>query len=171
MSIRPEFLIRGADGRPLPPDDLMQRLKRYDPRIGLFYTKASWAITEAWKDDDPRRQWIRSGEMQPEFAFDICGYLPPTCGLDEAPAYIEQQLRYYTPEQFTGLREAVNNWNSAQQDAVLENAVLGGVSNALDKSNDVSPGISAPVGIALTASSAVAVAPAPTKVKKSKAGG
>lgn len=159
MPIRPELLVRGLDGRPQPPQDLLARLQQQDPRLGLFYTKASWAITEAWRPDDPRREWIQLGQMQPEMAFDICGYLPLTCSLDEAPAYIARELRSYTVEQFQSLRAAVVHWNDVGMAAVQEDAVLSAVSNDLDRSNIVSPGISTPVTINL----APDIAPAPTK--------
>ena len=141
--------MRGLDGRPQPPQELVAKLQQYDPRIGLFYTNAAWAITEAWREHDPRRQWIKAGEMQPEMAFDICGYLPVTCSIDQAPAYIERELRNCTAEQFQALRAAVVHWNDAQQDAIVENTVLAAVSDDLDKGNIVSPGISEAVAIDL----------------------
>lgn len=170
MNIRPEYLVRGLDGRPLPPPELLAKLKQYDPRIGLFYTNAAWAITEAWREDDQRRQWIQSGEMQPEMAFDICGYLPVNCALEEAPAYIERELRSWTAEQFAGLRAAVNHWNDAQQTAIMENAVLSAVSDDLDKGNIVSPGISEAVAIDLKpkATDRMATARAALAAKRAK---
>jgi hypothetical protein len=145
MPIRPEFLVRDLEGRPQPPDELVRRLKRYDDRIGLFYTNVSWAITERWRENDPRWERVREGELQPEFAFDICGYLPITCSVDEALPYIERELRVHTAESFNALRYAVNHWNDTEQDRHLENTVLGAVSNDLDNDNIVSPGISASV--------------------------
>lgn len=145
MPIKPQFLVRGADGRPLPPQDLLERIQRFDPRIGLFYTNAAWAITEAWKDDDPRRERIQQGEMQPEFAFDVCGYLPVTCSLDEALPYIERELRNVSAEQFAALRYTVNHWNDVEIGDQQEQAVLGAVSDAMDRSNVVTPGISSAV--------------------------
>lgn len=149
MPIHPSFLVRNAEGIPQPPTDLLERIRRENPGVGLFYTKAQWAITEGWKDDDPRRERIKTGEMQPQFAFDICGYLPITCSLDEAPAYINRELTSWTAEQFKGIRDAVRHWNDVVQPAAQEDLVLGAVSNDLDKSNIVSPGISAQVAIDL----------------------
>lgn len=145
MPIRPEFLVRDLEGRPQPPSDLLAKLKQYDDRIGLLYTNCSWAITERWRDTDPRWERVQQGEMQAEFAFDICGSLPITCSLDEALPYIERELRTYSAEQFAALRHTVLHWNDAVQDAVMENAILGAVSNDLDRSNIVTPGISTPV--------------------------
>lgn len=143
MPINPQFLIKDAQGRPQPPDWLVTRLQRDNPGVGLFYTKAAWAITEAWRPDDPRRQWIQRGEMQPEYAFDICGYLPVTCSLLEAPAFIEQMLRGYDQTKWQGIRRAAQRWNFEDghgQDAETFEAVMSAVSNDLDRSNIVSPG-------------------------------
>jgi hypothetical protein len=147
MPIRPELLVRGLDGRPLPPQDLLDRIRRYDARIGLFYTNAAWAITEAWTDDDARREWIKRGEMQPEMAFDICGYLPITCSLDEALPYIERELRTHTAESFQAIRYAASHWNDVVQPAMVEEAVLSAVSNDLDASNIVTPGSGVSVAV------------------------
>ncbi len=149
MPIHPQFLVRDAKGRPVPPPEIVERIRRIDPRLGLFYTNAAWAIYEQWKPDDPRRRWIQEEQMQPEYAFDICGYLPVTCTVDEAPAYIERELRAYSPQQFKALRDAVNQWNDALLDGPVREQVMAGVSDALDKSNDVSPGISEAVPIDL----------------------
>lgn len=145
MPIHPLLLVRDTQGRPIPSPELVAKIKKYDSRIGLFYTKAAWAITEAWKEEDPRRQWVQNGSMQPEYAFDICGYLPITCTLDEAPAFIERELTSWTAAQFKGLRDAVNHWNDVQLEKQVEDQIMSGVSNALDKSNDVTPGIYEPV--------------------------
>jgi hypothetical protein len=134
MPIRPEFMVRGLDGRPQPPVELIERLKKFDARIGLFYTNASWAITEAWKETDPRRERIQQGDMQPEMAFDICGYLPITCSLDEALPYIERELRLHTADSFAALRYTAQHWNDIVQPAMVEDAVLGAVSDTMGQS-------------------------------------
>lgn len=133
MPIRPEFLVRGLDGRPQPPVELIERLHQYDPRIGLFYTNAAWAITEAWKETDPRRERIQQGDMQPEMAFDIAGYLPITCSLDEALPYIERELRNHTAESFAALRYAATHWNDVERPAEIEAATLAAMSNDMGK--------------------------------------
>ena len=171
MPIRPEFLVRNAQGNPMPSPELVDRIKRFDPRIGLFYTKAAWAVTETWREDDPRRERIQKGELQPEYAFDICGYLPITCSLDEAPAFLARELASpcWTPEQFKGLREAVRRWNE-KVDAKAEDDVRSAMSNDMDHFNIVSPGISVPVAFDFsnqgTAGTATAAPPAKPKGKK-----
>ncbi len=153
MPIRPEFLVRNAAGNPMPSPELVQRLReRGGPDIGLFYTKASWAVTQAWGEHDPRRERIKKGEMQPEYAFDICGYLPITCSLDEAPAYIARELASpsFTKEMFPQLRRAIAHWNDTVVEEQSFQATMGAVSNDLDQFNIVEPGVSAPVAIDLS---------------------
>lgn len=145
MPIHPAFLVRDMQGRPLPSPELIAKLKKYDPRIGVFYRNVGWAITEAWGEHDPRRQWIQNGSMQPEYAFDICGDVPLTCSLDEVPAFIERELSSWTPDRFKGLREAVNHWNDVQLEKQIEDQVMSAVSNDLDRSDIVTPGIYEPV--------------------------
>lgn len=132
MPIRPELLMRGLDGLPVPPQELVAKLKAFDARIGLFYTKGAWAITEAWRETDPRREWVQSGQMQEAMAFDICGYLPLSCSLDEALPYIERELRSYTMEQFTAIRHAAAHWNnpSGGHDQLVEDKVRAGMENS-----------------------------------------
>lgn len=150
MPIRPEFLVRDADGRPQPPTELVAKLKQFDDRIGLFYTNCSWAITERWRESDPRWERVQQGECQAEYAFDICGYLPVTCSLDEALPYIERELKHYSAEQFAALRHTVLHWNDEAQDQRMESQVLGAVVNDLDRSNIVTPGISSAVPVQIT---------------------
>lgn len=156
MPINPLHIIRDFDGIPQPSPELVQRLKRFDARLGLRYTKTAWAITEEWAENDPRRARVRDEGMDPRFAIDICGYLPITCSLDEAPEYIRRELTSWAPGQFKALRESVAKWNDEGQDAAVMDQVLGAVSNDLAKSNIVTKG----------ASEAVAIDLAPAKSKK-----
>jgi hypothetical protein len=134
MPIRPEDLLRDALGRPQPPSELLARLRRFDDRLGLHYTKAAWAITERWRTEDRRWEWVRNGSVPEAMAFDICGYLPINCSLDEAPAYIERELHSYTPDQYLKLRAAVAHWNDVTQDQQVEEAVRTGIEEDLTKS-------------------------------------
>ena len=114
MPIDPRTLLRDARGVPQPPLWLTERLQRDNPGIGVFYTKASWAVTESWKHDDMRRKRIREEGLDPNFAFDVVGYLPTTCSLDEAPGFINGMLRGLPKSRFTETRNAVNNWNNTE---------------------------------------------------------
>lgn len=140
MSVRPELLIRGLDEIPRPPSDLVAEIERRVPGAGLLYTRASWAITLKWREDDPRRRFIQSGEMQPHADFDVVGHLPVTCSLDEAPALIERELKNWPADAFKELRTAIQEWNDVGREAAVEEKVMGQVWNDIDKG----PGTSGP---------------------------
>lgn len=140
MSVRPELLIRGLDELPVPPSDLLAEIERRVAGAGLLYTKAAWAITLKWRESDPRWRFIQSGEMQPAGAFDVVGYLPITCSLDEAPALIERELKNWPEDAFRELRDAVTQWNDVGREAAVEDTVMGEVWNDIDKG----PGTAAP---------------------------
>jgi len=133
MSVRPELLIRGLDEIPRPPSDLVAEIDRRCPGAGLLYTRATWAITLKWREDDPRRRFIQSGEMQPHGDFDVVGHLPLTCSLDEAPALIERELKNWPDDAFHELRDAVNQWNAVGREAAVEQKVMSEVWNDIDK--------------------------------------
>jgi hypothetical protein len=134
MPIRPETLMRDKDGRPLPPADLIARIKRFDSRIDLRYNKVSWDIIQYWGPDDPRRARIQSGDTPEHMAYDIAGHLPITCGLDEAPAYIEQTLRGYTNGEYQSLRETIRRWNEEVVDSQVEDRLRAGIEEDMTKS-------------------------------------
>lgn len=164
MPIRPETLLRDAEGRLQPPQDLLDRIERSHPRVSLRYTKAAWAIIETWPENSPRWAAVQDGSMSPEYAFDICGYLPLTCGIDEAPAYIERELRSYSAEQFAAVRHAVQHWNDVTQDQQVDADVLAAVSDALDADPTIAPSENR-----VTVPDAVADPPPPTRTPIEKA--
>lgn len=129
---RAELLIRGLDGVPLPPPELAAEIERRCPGAGLLYTRAAWAITLRWRPDDARRRFIQTGEMQPEGDFDVVGYLPVNCSLDQAPALIERELKNWPDDAFRDMRAAVDQWNNVGREAAIEDQVMGGVYNDLD---------------------------------------
>lgn len=143
MPIRPELLVRGADGTPFPPPELVAKIQARSPGTSLRYRNAAWDIIQTWRENDPRWSRVQSQEISAEYAFDFCGSLPLTCGLDEAPGYIERELRNWSPEQFAELRESVRRWNETGRLDAMENVVLGAISDDIDKSNIITPGISA----------------------------
>jgi len=127
------LLIRGLDEVPLPPSDLLAEIERRCPGAGLLYTRVSWAITLKWREDDPRRRFIQSGEMQPHGDFDVVGHLPVTCSLDQAPALIERELKNWPEDHFRELRNAITQWNDVGREAAVEEQVMGAVWNDIDK--------------------------------------
>lgn len=92
-------MILGADHRPQPPSEIVARLRQVDPGLGLTFCPGafwqerlgrmvdSWAITEAWRMDDPRYRRVQAGEIDGDHCFDILTFLPADCSVDEAFGY------------------------------------------------------------------------------------
>ena len=85
-------MLVGLDGNPLPPSDVVERLKNVDPALGLRYVHnmKMWAITWRWTLSDPRREMIQRGDMNPDDAFDVFAWLPEDCPPEQAFGYIER---------------------------------------------------------------------------------
>lgn len=170
MGIQVSSLIRDEKGRPIPPTDLLARIKQYDDRLGLFYNNMGWAITETWRLSDPRWAMVQSGDLGGDFTFDICGYLPLTCSLDEAPAYITRELRAWTPDRFQSLRETVNHWNDVVQPAAQRDEALARVEDVMcskDSPLKADPN-SAPVAVDLVDNTVTPIAPKIDRAQKAR---
>jgi hypothetical protein len=128
--------VRDAGGVPIPPSDLVAELrKRADaPNLDIVYCNASWRAIWRWREDDPRRQWIREGKYGEQDAYDVIGDAPPYLSIDDALGYFERSLRQYPREEVRKHADAIQRYNEVavpqQQVAEVMNAVLGG--NALD---------------------------------------
>lgn len=126
--LNPLTFIRDAGGIPQPPSDILAALKRWEPALGLRYVNVQWALTWEWKEHDPRRQWIKDGKYNANDAYDIVGYVPLDCPLEEVPAYAVKALRQYPREEVRKLADTVGNYNvhdvGKQQVADVLNATL-----------------------------------------------
>ncbi len=142
MPVRPELLVRDADGIPMPPVELAARLhQRIGAEWNLRYLSASWAVTRDWPPTDRRHEWIKTGETDPRFAWDIIGYLPLTCGVDEAPAYLERMLKSDGREEIRRRVDAVRDWNTVEQPKQTVETVLAATHDALARSDDVTSAV------------------------------
>jgi len=94
-------MILDVAGTPTPPTEVVERLKRIDPHMGLRFIDYHiseengkwWALTWEWPSTDPRQQMIQEGTMAPNDAYDILGHIPLDCSVDNAAGYIESNLR------------------------------------------------------------------------------
>ena len=110
MTRRP--ILYGADGTPQPPTDIVARLEERGLKLYKFPDEnPRWGILSRWREDDPRREMIRKGEMSPGDDFDIIGYLPMDCPLEEVPTYLERQLRQHPREDIARLADRMRDWN------------------------------------------------------------
>lgn len=121
-------------GRPEPSPEVSRRLTAIHAGLSLRWVSGAgenWAICMAWLPEDRRWESIQTGEVAPDKAFDIIGYLPMLCGPDEAGAYLERSFRTFPREDVQRMASAMENWNT---DAV-ESAFHAAISDVLDRAD------------------------------------
>lgn len=120
-------MLLNAAGRPEPSPEVVRRLKAIDPRLKVQWVAGiggNWAVTCDWAENDRRWEWVQQGRTGRDRAYDVFGYIPFDCPLDEAPALIERMFRQYPRDDARKMAESVLRWNeeSAGQ-AEVEQAV------------------------------------------------
>jgi hypothetical protein len=118
-------LVDGS-GAPVPSPEIQRRLKQIHPGLYLRYVQAigqHWAICMTWFSDDPRREMIQRGEVDPKKAYDIIGYLPLACSPDEAPAYIEKTFRQYPVREVQQFAEYMHLYHKEPAQKAAEEAI------------------------------------------------
>jgi len=114
-------------GTPEPSPEIQRRLRGVHPKLHLKYMAGGgrhWALCMDWSDNDHRRERIQRREVDPEKAYDIVGFLPMDCSVDQAPAYLERALRTYPKEEIQRMADDVVNFNmTAPVDAAAEEAL------------------------------------------------
>lgn len=127
-------VLLNSAGTPEPSPHVQRRLRAAHPGLFLRFLPQSgehWAICLEWAGNDPRRAKVQSGDMAPERAHDIIGFLPMTCGADEAPAYIERSMRTFPREDVQRMTDDV----LASLRAPTEVAVQEAIAEVLDQAN------------------------------------
>jgi hypothetical protein len=113
-------------GTPEPSPDIQRRLRAVHPRLFLRYVESLaeyWAICMTWDDNDRRYEMIRSQIINPEKSFDIIGYLPMHCSLDEAPSYLAKSFREYPVQEVQTLAQHIAVFNESLTDQIAEKAL------------------------------------------------
>lgn len=132
-------VLLNSAGRPEPSPEISRRLAAITPRLTLRWLEGigpSWAVCLAWPEGDRRWERVQTGKTRPDRAFDIIGYLPRECPLDEAPAYLERMLRDYPRDEVRNMTDAVARWNEQEAGkAEVEQAVA----EILDSPNPTVP--------------------------------
>lgn len=149
-------LLLNHMGTPEPSPEIQRRLRGVNPLLHLRYLPGggSWAICFQWRDDDPRRERIQRRDLDPDKAYDIVGYLPMNCPVDEAPAYLERSLRTFPREDIQRMVQDVAQYNAT---APLAQAAEQALSEVLDQRD--------PTGLSSTFASAMRRGPGrPRKV-------
>ena len=87
-------LILGADAQPLVPPSISAALADIDPRLGLLYHPAlrAFCVTLRWPEDDPRREMIRRGDIDPNSDAELLCPVPAEVSLDDLHGWIRRQL-------------------------------------------------------------------------------
>jgi hypothetical protein len=114
--------IIGLDGDPLAPPEILERLHRVDPALGMkFIQEIGWAVTYRWPLDDPRRARVQLGELGPGAEYDIFAFLPEDCSPDEAFGYIERKfVRNSGRAEIASLLDRLDNYNDKQEENALQ---------------------------------------------------
>lgn len=127
-------VLLNAAGTPEPSPELQRRLRGVHPGLGLRFnrgTENAWMITMEWDRADVRWEMVKRQELGAGSAFDIVGYLPMACSLDEAPAYIAQRLRTYPREDVKRMADRVAQYNATTpMKAAVEEAIEGAMAEA-----------------------------------------
>lgn len=121
----PVILLNGA-GNPEPSPEVQRRLKRVHPGLSLRYhpgaTTKHWMITMEWPREDPRWEMVRQQEMPRDASFDVIGYLPIGCSVDEAAPYLERSLRQHPKEEINRLIARSGEYARAGDTAEIQKA-------------------------------------------------
>lgn len=113
-------------GKPEPSLEIQRRLQAVHPDLHLRYIPSAdtfWGICVSWEKDDPRYEVVRNGTYDPTKTFDIIGYLPMACSVDEAPSYLERVFRQYPKESVQRMADFIDKGNNAPVEAALEEAL------------------------------------------------
>ena len=146
-------IVLNERGTPEPPSEVTTRLKSIHPSLNLRFVEgvsSHWAIELAWGEKDRRWEWVKTGQTDPTGAFDIIGYLPMDCSLNEAPAHIERVFRQFPREDVQSLVDRIAKWNVEPAQKAAEEAFAevldsanpsssGGVGIAVEVSEDIKP--------------------------------
>lgn len=120
-------MLVNSVGRPEPSPELQRRLAAITPGLQLRLLNgvgSRWSVTLAWGPQDRRWRWVQEEKYDPASAFDIIGYLPLDCGIDQAAPYLERMLRDYPREDVQRMVDGVTKWNAEDAGKVeVEQAV------------------------------------------------
>lgn len=121
-------LILNSAGEPEPSSEISRRLKAIHAGLHLRFVNSTaehWATCMSWQPDDRRWESIQNGQVDPSRAYDIIGYIPLACSVDEAPAYLERYFRGSSNEEVRNMADSVTNWNTmgGQLSSVVEEAI------------------------------------------------
>lgn len=118
-------MLLGPDGTVQPPQEIVQRLQRIDPNLGVRWMPCGpdhsyWAVTMTWAPGDPRYQRIFDGNLSPDQNFDMVCQLPIDCDVHDAYAYFCNAVRASKREDVQYLIHRTHLWNREHHDRLWD---------------------------------------------------
>lgn len=110
-------VLLNSAGQPEPSPAIQRRLAAITPGLQLLWLPGmgqSWAVILKWRESDRRWEWVQEQNYDPTRTFDIIGYLPKDCSLDEAAPYLERMLRTYPRDDVRNMVDKVAKWNEEE---------------------------------------------------------
>jgi len=120
-------VLLNSTGQPEPSIETSRRLRALHAGLHLKFLGSGdtfWSVCMTWEPEDPRWATVQSGEISPERAFDIIGYLPMLCSVDEAPGYLERTFRQYPKDEVRRMADFVEQFNATQPISQAADAAL-----------------------------------------------
>ncbi len=124
-------------GEPLPPMDVVMRLRELDERLSVEWVEGAWGTSyfglfQRWEKGDKRWERVQNGEIPEKSARDLIQMFPRHCPAPEMAAYVEQ--RWGGRAIGNPVEEAERAVEAAK--ARLERAKEAAVDKAVDSSMD-----------------------------------
>ncbi|MGP1666029.1 MAG: hypothetical protein ACTS5I_09005, partial [Rhodanobacter sp.] len=133
-------VIFNLDGLPSPPSDMVARLQAVDPTLNMVFVPGqsmmdgSWAITQKWSPNDPRRRGIIEGKWPATGDHDAIVFLPKDCPLEQAFGYFANAVRRSSKADVRNMMDRLHLFNKQQKEEnwapVMEEAVAQVEANA-----------------------------------------
>lgn len=124
-------MILDTNEHPIPPADIVERLKQIDPRLGLVFGETldpktenmipAWGLSMDWLPTDPRHRLVQAGRLPLDGCWDVLCYLPGDCGVDEAYGFVVQTFKALSGgrEDVRKLLERAHTFNAKRREEIL----------------------------------------------------
>lgn len=121
-------------GTPVPPEDVLRRLRAVDAGLGLAWTGPlnQWKLVRQWPSSDRRWRWVQEQKYDPAQAHDIIGYIPNDCPVDMVPAYVERLVREWPVPDRVKILEGMVRYNAEGRTDAVEAAVAGAIEETVE---------------------------------------
>ena len=129
----PVILVNPA-GIPEPSPEIQRRLRAVHGGLTLRLIDTgvpTWSVCMEWQPDDRRWEWVQKESYDARMAYDITGYLPLGCSVDEAPAHLSKMFREFPRDDIQRLLNSVENYNTG----VVSTAVEAAIGDMLDSAD------------------------------------